>query len=146
MKKSTITAAWLGGLVAMIAGLLVVGLGVGLMLANGGTWQNDVNGNATQFVPRQDGYFWTTVGIIVMGGVVMAAGALVQLAAWIGALVNTYHLTDKVWFVVLLVLGLVGWGFVAMIAYLVAGPDGEQKPAIQPMAQAPRPPAIAPST
>jgi hypothetical protein len=53
----------------------------------------------------------------------------VQLAAWIGALINTNLLQDKTWFIVLLVGGILGLnfgllGFAAMVAYLVAGPDG----------------------
>jgi len=44
--------------------------------------------------------------------------------SWIGALLNTIQLEDKTWFVLLLVLGLFSFGFVAMIAYVIAGPDG----------------------
>jgi hypothetical protein len=46
------------------------------------------------------------------------------IASWVGALLNTSRLDDKTWFVVLLVLGLVSAGWVAMIAYVLAGPDG----------------------
>ena len=51
-------------------------------------------------------------------------GALAGLVAWIGAVLNTAQLEDKTWFIVLLVLGLLSFGFVAMIAYVIAGPDG----------------------
>ena len=44
--------------------------------------------------------------------------------AWIGAVVNTSRLEDKTWFVVLLVLGLLSFGFIAMLVYILAGPDG----------------------
>jgi hypothetical protein len=44
--------------------------------------------------------------------------------AWIGALLNTAQLDDKTWFVVLLLLGLFSFGLLAMIAYVIAGPDG----------------------
>jgi hypothetical protein len=44
--------------------------------------------------------------------------------AWIGAVLNTAHLPDKTWFVVLLVVGLLGFVFIATIAYMIAGPDG----------------------
>jgi hypothetical protein len=44
--------------------------------------------------------------------------------SWIGALVNTAQLVDKTWFIVILVLGLFSFGLVAMIAYVIAGPDG----------------------
>jgi hypothetical protein len=35
----------------------------------------------------------------------------VQLAAWIGTLVNTYRLEDKTWFAVVLAGGLLGLAF-----------------------------------
>jgi hypothetical protein len=49
--------------------------------------------------------------------------------AWIGALVNTAQLDDKVWFIVLLVLGIWNLGVIAMIAYVIAGPDAMRAPA-----------------
>ena len=44
--------------------------------------------------------------------------------SWIGALLNTAQLESKAWFVALLLLGIFNFGFFAMIAYLIAGPDG----------------------
>ena len=35
---------------------------------------------------------------------------------------------DKTWFVLLLVLGILSFGLVAMIAYVIAGPDGTRRP------------------
>jgi hypothetical protein len=66
--------------------------------------------------------------LMAVGFTVAAAGGVAQLAAWIGALVNTYQLADKAWFIVLLAGGLLGLsfgliGFAVMVAYLVAGPD-----------------------
>lgn len=39
-------------------------------------------------------------------------------------MLNTAHLPDKTWLVVLFVVVLVGLVFVATIAYVIAGPDG----------------------
>ncbi|HET6744996.1 MAG TPA: hypothetical protein VFH90_04015 [Candidatus Limnocylindria bacterium] len=67
------------------------------------------------------------LAMVVTGGVALlavVAGAVGGLVSWIGALLNTAQLTDKTWFVLLLVLGLFSFGLVAMIAYLIAGPDG----------------------
>ena len=50
----------------------------------------------------------------------------------IGALLNTWQLEDKAWFASLLALGLVGFGVVAMIAYVVAGPDGTKQRVARP--------------
>ena len=52
--------------------------------------------------------------------------------AWIGALLNTWHLDNKAWFIALLVIGIFSLGFFAMIAYVVAGPDGTEQSAPHP--------------
>jgi hypothetical protein len=129
MTKSTITRTWIAGLVVLAAGLVVGGISLGLMLAYGGTFTAAPSGNGYDFVPRTDSFFWTTVGFMLLGFTVAAVGGIVQLAAWVGALINTNRMADKTWFAVLLIGGLVGVvfapvGFAAMVAYLVAGPDG----------------------
>jgi hypothetical protein len=86
------------------------------------------------YVP--DSIFWIFVNLIVLGGLAVLAGIVVQLAAWVAALFNTNRLMDKTWFTVLLVCGIVGivlgplfglgalcWGG-AMISYLIGAPDG----------------------
>jgi hypothetical protein len=50
--------------------------------------------------------------------------AVAHFVAWIGAVLNTAHLSDKTWCVVLLVVGLLGLVFIATVAYVIAGPDG----------------------
>lgn len=128
MSKSLVVKTWVGGFAALVLGLMVVGFGLVMVLAFGGTW-HATGGNSYQFVGAQDGAFWTGVAAIVAGGVIAAAGSLVQLIAWVGALINSYALAERTWFVVLLVGGLVGFffalaGFAVMVAYLVAAPDG----------------------
>lgn len=143
MTKATITRMWIAGLIVLVAGLLVGGISVGLMLAFGGTFTPAATGNGQEFVPRLDGFFWTTVGFTVVGFTIAVVGGIIQLAAWIGALVNTYQIEDKAWFIGLLIGGLLGLGsgiigFAAMVAYLVAGPDGVR-------AQAPQTPMFTPA-
>lgn len=152
MRKAQITRLWVLGVIVCAIGLIVGGISVGLMLANGGTWIQTADPNNATFVPRLDSFFWTTVGFTVIGGVIMLAGALAQLVAWIAALVNTYPLPDKTWFVVLLVGGLIGVAFglanlAVMIAYVIAGPDGaaSQHEMTPEMTPAP-PPMTAPNT
>ncbi|HXN79070.1 MAG TPA: hypothetical protein VN965_09895 [Candidatus Dormibacteraeota bacterium] len=151
MKKSTVTRTWLAGLVLLAVGLLVAGLSVALMLAYGGTFTRASAGNGYDFVPSYDGFFWTTVGIIIAGFAVAAVAGLVQLAAWIGALVNTYQMQDKTWFVVLLAGGVLGLafgliGFAAMVAYLIAGPDGMAAGQPRNLSPAARPSSLAPTS
>ena len=155
MTKSTITKTWIAGLIVIAVGLLVGGISLALMLAYGGTFQPAPSGNGQDFVPSMDGTFWTTVSFMILGFTAVAAGGIVQLVAWIGAMVNTYPVQDKTWFVVLLVGGLLGFafglvGFAVMVAYLIAGPDGaairEPRPQIPTPTPAPQPRELAPSS
>jgi hypothetical protein len=113
----------------LFIGLIIGGVSLGLMLANSGQWvQDPYVPNNWNFYPTLNSYFWTTLSIAIVGGLIVAAGLIVQLVAWVGALVNTYHLVDKLWFVVLLVGGLVGISFIpigwaVMIAYIIAQPQ-----------------------
>lgn len=149
MTKSTIVRTWLGGLIALGAGLLLAGLSIVLMLAYGGTFNPAADGNGYDFLPSTDGFFWLTISGIIAGGIVAAAGGIVQLVAWVGALVNTYSLPDKTWFGVLLVGGLIGFamgivGLATMTAYVIAGPDGAALRVQAPAAGA-APTALAPT-
>jgi hypothetical protein len=151
MRKSTVTRTWLAGLVLLAVGLLAAGISIGLMLAYGGTFTKAQVGNAYDFVPSYDGFFWTTIGIMIVGFVVATIGGMVQLVAWIGALVNTYQLPDKTWFAVVLAGGLLGLalgvvGFAAMVAYLIAGPDGMTAGQPRNLAPAPGASSLAPTT
>ncbi len=131
MAKRTITVWWVVGAVVMVVGLILA-LASSLALA---AHIGDITKNfRSSFVP--DSYFWTTISLIVLGGIAVVGGIAVQFVAWIGAVMNTNRLADKTWFNALLWGGIVGivtgplfglgalfWGGV-MIAYLVAGPDG----------------------
>ena len=121
MTKRTITKVWLWGLAGIVAGLVVAGIGVTLMLTGAGTWSGP--SDRPIFTPTYGGYFATTVAITSAGGLILLGGAIAQFVAWIGALMNTSRGTDKTWFILLLVLGLVSVQFVMMIVYLLAGPD-----------------------
>ena len=130
MRKSTITRTWIGGLVVFAAGILVSIVGVALMLGYGGTFTQVAGTNNYNFTPDMSSFFWTTVGVTVFGGILSLIGSIVQLAAWIGGLFNSYLLPSKGWFAVLLAGGVLSFafapiGFAAMLAYVVAAPDGE---------------------
>lgn len=148
MAKTTIVRTWFGGLIALGAGLLLVGLSIVLMLAYAGTFTPAASGSGYDFVPTLGGFFWLTTAGIVLGGIFAAVGGIVQLVAWIGALLNTYQLPDKAWFAVLLVGGLLGFamgviGLATMVAYVLGGPDGM---AVRPLERRPLPTTLAPTT
>lgn len=147
MTKSMVTRIWIGGLVVLAAGLVAAAVGVGLMLAYGGTFTQTGDPSQMQFVPDYGGFFWTTIWVIVLGGILAAVGGVVQLVAWIGALVNSYMLPEKTWFAITLIGGILGLGFgligfATMVAYVIAAPDGTlyrrpQVPTAAPSALAP---------
>lgn len=151
MTKSAITKTWIAGLVVFAAGILAAIVGVFLMLGYGGTFTQGAGTNNYNFTPNMNGFFWTTITVIVVGGLIALLGSIVQLAAWIGGLVNSYALPDKTWFLILLLGGLGSFvfapiGFAAMVAYVIAAPDGELYRRAQPptVTQQPRP--LAPTT
>jgi hypothetical protein len=129
MTKSTITKVWIGGLAVFAAGIVVAITGVFLMLGYGGTFTQIADTNNYNFEPSMNGFFWVTIALIVAGGLIGLIGSILQLAAWIGGLVNSYVLPSKAWFAVLLTGGLLSVafapiGFGVMLAYVVGAPDG----------------------
>jgi hypothetical protein len=120
MTKSAITRLFVGSVVAFVAAIVLAVVAVAMAFANGAFQMDgpDVVGfNGSTFS-------WSMIGLMVLAVFAMIGSAIGGLVAWIGALLNTAHLDDKVWFVLLLVLGLLSFGFFAMVAYVIAGPDG----------------------
>jgi hypothetical protein len=120
MRKNTVTRLFIGSALAVIAGAVLAIAGIWVAIAN------DVfvlNGPDIVAI-RGSALAWSLLGIALVGGVAMAAGAIAGLVAWIGALLNTSQLESKTWFLVLLLLGIFSFGFIAMIAYVLVGPDG----------------------
>jgi hypothetical protein len=119
VSKTTIKKLFVGSLVALAGGLVLLAVAGTLAYANGNFEKRgpDVVGiHATAFG-------WVMIGLAAVAILVLIAAAITQFVAWIGAVLNTARLEDKAWFIVLLVTGLLSFGFIAMIAYLIAGPD-----------------------
>jgi hypothetical protein len=118
MSKTTIIWLFGAAVAAVLAGFVIRTAAVVVGLANGavalgGTQAVTLNGDALAW----------TVASLVVASLLIAAGSVAAIASWVGALLNTSRLEDKTWFAVLLVLGLVSLGWVAVIAYVLAGPD-----------------------
>jgi len=130
MSKSLITKLFLGAVFAIVAGAIAATFIVLWAFASGGfvvSGHDVVDFNGT-------GFTWTLIGLLVASGFVMLGGVVAGIVAWIGALMNTAQLVDKTWFLVLLVLGLLSFGFFAMVAYVIAGPDSTRAPLAPPAA------------
>lgn len=120
MTKPTITKFFVGGLGAVFAGLFIAIVAVWAAFASGEFVMDGADVTGVRFTP----FGGWMVGLMIAGGFAMIGGAIAGLVAWIGALINTAQLDDKVWFLLLLLLGLLSFGFIAMVVYLIAGPDG----------------------
>ena len=120
MSKQTVTRLFVGSLIAVVAGIVFAAVGFGLAFASGAFI---VSGPAVTGV---DATQLTAAAIvaITVGALGIVGGAIGQFVAWIGAVINTSRLDDKTWFILLLVLGLLSFGFIAMLVYVIAGPDG----------------------
>ena len=123
MTMSTVTRRCGGGLVAVFAGIVLAIAAVGVALASGVFVMNGPDVVGLQPTP----YAWALVVLGLLAGVAFIGGSIAGLVAWIGALLNTAQLDDKAWFVLLLVLGLFSFGLIAMLAYVIAGPDGTRR-------------------
>ena len=132
MTKATVTRLFVGSLVAVAAGAILAIIGVSLAIANGVFVMSgpDVTGI------NQSPLAWALLGIGIASGLVIVGGLIGGLVAWIGALLNTAQLQGKTWFIALLLLGIFNFGFLGMIAYVIAGPNSSAKAAPQ-LAQAP---------
>lgn len=119
MAKKTIRSLFWGSLVALAGALVLLAVAGALAYANGSLIKDgpDVTGI------RETPFGWVMVGLAGVALLVMIAAAIIQFAAWVGAVINTAQLKDKTWFVILLVTGLLSFGFIAMIIYLAAGPE-----------------------
>ena len=126
MSKATVTRLFIGSGIAIVAGAILAIAAVWLAIANDVFVMNGpdivgIQGSALALVAARVRHRRraSPSPAALIGG----------LVSWIGALLNTWQLESKTWFVVLLLLGIFNFGFFAMIAYLIAGPDGTASPA-----------------
>ena len=128
MSKKNVTRLFVAAIVAVVAGVVLGVAALWTALASdaidlGGSDYIDVNGGSGA---------WTALGLVIVGSLVALGGTIAAVVSWIGALLNTWQLEDKLWFGSLLAGGLLGLGVVAMIAYVVAGPDGMKQSVARP--------------
>jgi ABC-type Na+ efflux pump permease subunit len=119
MGRSLIVKLFFGSLIGFVAGAVVlvaagaVAVGTDVFVMNGPDVVGINSGPLT----------WTVIGLMALASLIMILAALAQVVAWIGAVLDTATRPDKTWLVALLVLGLLGFGFVATLIYVLAGRD-----------------------
>jgi hypothetical protein len=106
MSKSTITRLFVGAILAAAVGLVLVLAAIWTAISS------DVA---------------VTVTLVAVGSLAMLAGTVAAVVSWIGALLNTWQLEDKTWFASLAALTVFGLAVPAMVAYVLAGPDGTRQ-------------------
>jgi hypothetical protein len=119
MSKATVTRLFVAAILALAVGLVISLAAVIAALAGGAVHVGGpgvVHFNGAVIASALP---WLLIAVLILLG-----GTAAAVASWIGALLITWQLDDKTWFAALLVLGLFSLGWVAMVAYVVAGPDG----------------------
>jgi len=120
MSKATVTKLFISSAITIGAGAIVAIASIWLAIAN-----NVFVMNGPDVVGIQGGALtWVLLGLAAIGALTFTGGLIGGLVSWIGALLNTSQLESKAWFIGLLLLGIFNVGIFAMIAYVVAGPDG----------------------
>jgi hypothetical protein len=120
MSKKSVTRLFAGAAVACAAGLV---LGAAALTAAVASDAIDFGGD--YWIELNDGTgAWIALTLVIVGSLLLLAGTVAAVLSWIAALVNTWQLEEKTWFWSLLSLGLLGFGVIAMIGYVAAGPDG----------------------
>jgi hypothetical protein len=122
VSKATVTRLFIGSLIAA---------GAGFVFTIGAAWLAIANNvfvmNGPDVVGIQGGGLaWTLLGFAILGVIAIVGGVITGLISWIGALLNTWQVESKAWFIALLLLGIFNFGFFAMVAYVIAGPDGKR--------------------
>jgi hypothetical protein len=128
MFKSTVTRLFIGSLIALAAGVTTLILAIALANAN-----NVFVMDGNDITAIQGGALATALLVVAFLGALTAAGGVIAgVIAWIGAVLNTWQLESKAWFVALVLTGIFNFGFIAMVIYVIAGPDGKATRTAQP--------------
>jgi hypothetical protein len=125
MSKPVITRLFVGALLTLVIGVLIAVAAALVAIADGVISIGGTNGVTVRTDALAGMVTW-----VFLASIVILAGSLAAIASWIGALLNTVRLADKTWFIVLLVLGLASFGWLAMLAYVFAGPDSSRPGAV----------------
>ena len=113
MSKATITRLFVGSLIAIVGGCVLLLMAAILGAANGAFV---MDGPEVAGI-RSTGCGLSVGALAAIAILAIIGGGIGQFVAWIGAVLNTARLEDKAWFLVLLFLGVLSCGFIAMLAY-----------------------------
>jgi hypothetical protein len=128
MSKKDVGRLFVGAAAAFAVGLVLGAAALSAALATdaidfGGSYVIELNGGTGA---------WTALALVIVGLLLILVGTVAAVMSWLAALLNTWQLPEKPWFWFLLALGLLGFGVVAMIGYVVAGPEDTRLAAARP--------------
>ena len=116
MFKATVTRLFIGSLIALGAGAIVSIIALTVAIAN-----NVFVMDGNDIAAIQGGVpAWALLGLVFLGALTAAGGVIAGFIAWIGAVLNTWQLESKAWFVALVLTGIFNFGFIAMMLYRAA--------------------------
>ena len=127
MSKQAITRLFKVAVAFVIAGAVTAGAVIIVALANGA-----ITFGGAQLVAFDPGLIASAIVGLAVASVLTGIGSIAAVISWAGALLNTSRLEDKTWFAAILVLGIVSLGWLAMVAYVLRGPDSAGQVAPQP--------------
>ncbi len=118
MSKHTSTKWFLASVVTFVVATVLGAIGAIIAIANDVFIKSGPDVVGVQWTAAA----WTALVFCVVAGLSMIGALVAGFVSWIGAVVHTAQSVDKTWFIVLLITGLVGLAFPAMLAYVIAGP------------------------
>jgi hypothetical protein len=118
VSKRLVTQLFIGSLIAAVGGVVLLLVSVGLAWAGGLFIMNGPDVVGVRSTP----WGWVLFGLGTLAVLALLAAALVQFVAWIGAVLDAARMSAPTLLVVLLVTGLLSFGIVGMIVYLIMAP------------------------
>jgi hypothetical protein len=124
MPKTVIASLFLGGVGAVVVGLLMAFGSISLGFAAG---VYDLDG-PTIVGARVTPMGYVMTGLAVTSAIALLGGALAVVVAWAGAMANVIAADHRGWLAWLVLLGLPTCGIAALVVYLLAGPEPVASP------------------
>jgi hypothetical protein len=119
----TVSKRTVSRLFKVAVGFVVVGGVSGTAIVIAALANGAVAFGGPQFITVNPGPFAAAIVGLIVASLLTSIGTVAAVVSWAGALLNTSRLDDKRWFAALLVAGLVSLGWLALIAYVLEGPD-----------------------
>ena len=117
MSRSVVAKLFYGSLIAIVGAVILIIIAGALALSS-----SSLRMDGPDVVGIGSAFGWTMLALAVLAGFVIVVASIAQFVAWIGALIESTALESKTWFVVLLVIGLMGFGTIVVLVYLLAEP------------------------